>query len=81
LFARCIKTNEKCKDSRKQNPQNAAILTAHPSKIIARILRRWTKRKIEHGLGKDQFRFRRGKVTRDVTGIQRIISERSLDVD
>jgi hypothetical protein len=30
-------------------------LTAHTAKIEARVLRRWTERKIERGLGKNQF--------------------------
>jgi hypothetical protein len=44
-----------------------------------RILR--SERKIEDVLGEDEFGFRRGKGTRDATGMLRIISERSLDID
>jgi len=79
------KKHEICKDRRRQkstkySDHRTICLTAHTSKVVARVLRRWSERKIEHGL-EEQFGFRRGKVTRDVTGILRIISERSLDVD
>ena len=40
-----------------------------------RILRKRIKRKTEDVLEEDQFGFRRGKGTRDVTGMLRIISE------
>ena len=50
-------------------------LTAHTAKIVARILRRKTERKIEDVLGEDQFGFRRGKGTGDANGMPRIISE------
>jgi hypothetical protein len=39
------------------------------------------KKKTEDVLGEDQFGFRRGQGTRDTTGMLRIISERTLDVD
>jgi hypothetical protein len=55
-------------------------LTAHTAKIVARILIRKTERKIEDVLG-DQFGFRRGRGTGDATGMPRIISEQTLDMD
>ena len=36
--------------------------------------------KIEEVLGENQFGFRRGKGTRDTTGMLRIISERTLEM-
>ena len=54
---------------------------AHTAKIIAKILRRRTERKIEAVLGEDQFGFKRGKGTRDAIGMMRIIAERTLEVD
>jgi len=56
-------------------------LTAHTAKIIAKILRRRIERKIEDVLGKDRFRFGRGKGTRDAIGMMRIISEQTLEID
>jgi len=49
-------------------------LIAHTAKVVAMILRRRVERKIENVLG-DQFRFRRGKGTRDAIGVLSIISE------
>jgi hypothetical protein len=49
--------------------------------VVARILRRRIERKTEDVLGEDQFGFRRGKGSRDVIGMLRIISERTLDID
>jgi hypothetical protein len=49
--------------------------------IVAKILGRRTERKIEDILGEDQFRFRRGKRTRDAIGMLRIISKRTLEID
>jgi hypothetical protein len=48
---------------------------AHTAKIVAKILRRRIEKKTEDVLGEDQFGFRRGKGTRDATGMLRIISE------
>jgi hypothetical protein len=45
------------------------------AKIVLRVLRKRTERKIEDVLGEDQFRFRRGKGTRDAIWMLRIISE------
>jgi len=56
-------------------------LIAHTAKIVAKILRRRIERKIEAVLGEDQFRFRRGKGTRDSVGGMRILSERTLELD
>ena len=39
------------------------------------------KKKTEDVLGEDQFGFRRGKGTRDATGMLRIISEQTLEID
>ena len=50
-------------------------LITHTAKIVAKILRRRTEKKIEDVLREDQFGFRRGKGTRDATGMMRIISE------
>jgi len=65
----------KCSDNRKVS------LISHTAKIIAKILRRRIKRKIEGVLGEDQFGFRRGKGTRDAIGMMRIIAKRTLEID
>jgi hypothetical protein len=57
------------------------VTIPHTAKIGARILRRWTERKIEDVLGEDQLGFRRGKGTRDAIRMLRIISEQTLDMD
>jgi hypothetical protein len=44
---------------------------------VASVIRRTAEKKIEDVLGEDQFGFRKG--TRDVIGLLRIISERTLD--
>jgi hypothetical protein len=49
--------------------------------MVAKILRRRIEKKIEDVLGEDQFGFRRGKGTRVVIGMLRIISERTLEID
>jgi hypothetical protein len=51
----------------------AVSLIAHTAKIVLRILRRKIERKIEVAFGNDQFRFRRGKGTRNAIGILKII--------
>jgi hypothetical protein len=56
-------------------------LIAHTAKIGTKILRRRIEKKIEDVHGGDQFRFRRGKGTRDAIGMLRIISERTLEID
>jgi hypothetical protein len=48
-------------------------LIAHTAKVVVRILRRRIERKIDDVLGEEQFRFRRGKGTRDAIGMLRII--------
>jgi hypothetical protein len=65
---------------RKQKLQNAATI-AHTVKIVARVLRRGTERKIEGLLGEDQSGLRGGRGTRDAIGMLRIMSERTLDID
>jgi hypothetical protein len=55
-------------------------LTAHAAKVVASIIRRRSEKKIEGVVGEDQFGFRRGKGTRDATGMLRIISEQTLDI-
>ena len=65
----------KCSDHR------TISLISHTTKIIANILSRRIERKIEDVLGEDQFGFRRGKGTRDVIGMMRIIAERTLEID
>ena len=57
-------------------------LIAHTAKIIAKILRSTSSVfLIEDVLGEDQFGIRRGKETRDATGMTRIISEQTLEID
>jgi len=65
----------KCSDHRTMS------LIAHTAKIISKILKRRIEKKIEDVLEKDQFGFRRGKRTRDATGMLRIISERTSEID
>jgi hypothetical protein len=48
-------------------------LITQTAKIVMRILRRSTKRKLEDILGENQFGFIRGKGTRDANGMLRII--------
>ena len=64
----------KCSDHRTIN------LIAHTAKIVAEILRRRIEKKIEDVLGEDQLGFRRGKGTRDATGMLRIMSKRTLEI-
>jgi len=64
----------KCSDHR------TISLIAHTAKIVAKILRRRTEKKIEDVLGEDQFGFRRGMGTRNAIGMLRIISERTLEI-
>jgi hypothetical protein len=56
-------------------------IIAHAAKIVASILRRMIERKTEDARGEAQFGFRRGKGTRDATGMLRIISEQTLVID
>jgi hypothetical protein len=65
----------KCSDHR------TISIIAHRAKIVAKILRRRIEKKIEDVLGKDQFGFRGGKVTRDTIEMLIIISVRNLEVD
>jgi len=48
-------------------------LIAHTAKTVAKILRRRIEKKFEDVLGEDQCGFRRGKGTRDVIGMLRMI--------
>jgi len=65
----------KCSD------HHTVSLITHTAKIVAKILKRRIGKKIEDILREDQFGFRRGKGTRDATGMLRIISERTLVID
>ena len=63
----------------KYSDHRTISLNAYVTKIVARILRSRTERKIEDVLEEDQFGFRRGTGIWDATGMLRIISERTLD--
>jgi hypothetical protein len=62
----------KCSDHR------TISLIAHTAKIVVNILRRRIEKKIDDLLGVDHFGLRRGKGTRNVIGMLRIISGRTL---
>jgi len=69
----------------KKNPQatkcsdhGKTSLIAHTAKIVAKILSR-IERKLQDVLG-DQFGFKRGKGTRNATGMLRI-SEQTVEID
>jgi hypothetical protein len=64
----------KCSDHR------TISLIVHTAKIVVKMLRRRIEKEIEDVFEEDQFGFRRGKGTRDVTGMLRIISERTLEI-
>jgi hypothetical protein len=49
-------------------------LIVHVAKLVASVIRR-SEKKIEDVLGEDQVGFKKGKGTRDVVGMPRIISE------
>jgi len=61
--------------------RNILLLYKDVRKVLAKILRRKIEKKMEGVLGEDQFGFRRGKGTRNATGMLRIISERKLEID
>jgi len=65
----------------KCNDHRTISLIAHTAKIVTKMLRRRIEKKIEEVLGEDQLGFRRGKGTTDATGMVRIISERTLEID
>jgi hypothetical protein len=65
----------------KYSNHHTVSLTAHTARIGVRILTRRIERKTEDLLGEDQFGFRRGKETRGATGMLRIISGQTLDID
>jgi hypothetical protein len=71
---------KKPKATKCSNHRTISLIT-HTAKIVATMLSRKIERKIEDVLGEDQFRVRKGKGTRDVIGMLRIISERTLDID
>ena len=52
---------------------------SHTEKIVTRFLSKRLQSKVEEAIEEDQFRFWKGKGTRDSIGL-RIISERVLDV-
>jgi len=57
------------------------VLYIYTAKIVARILRRMIKKKIEGVLGEDHFGFRREKGTGDAVGMLMIISEHTWNID
>jgi hypothetical protein len=66
----------KCSDNR------TIRLITHTAKLVVRILRRRSKRKIADVLGEDQFGLvRRGERTGNAIVMLRIISELTLDID
>jgi hypothetical protein len=75
-----IALNKKPKATKCSDHLTISII-ANAAKIVARILRRGIERKTEDALGEDQYGFRRVRETRDATGMMRIISERTLDID
>jgi hypothetical protein len=56
-------------------------LITHTARIVAMILRRRFEKKIEDVLLRDQFGFRGRNESRDASGMLRIISERTLDIE
>jgi len=72
---------KKKKKATKFSDYRTISLIAHTAKIMAKILGRRIEKKIEDVLGEDQFGFRRGKGTRYVIGMMRIIAERTLEID
>ena len=70
-----IRTLKKKTRATKCSGHRTTGLISHTAKKIAKILRGRIERKIEDVLGEDQFGFRRGKGTRDATGMMRIIAE------
>jgi len=57
------------------------IPSARAAKMVVRILRIMIEKKIKDVLGENRFGFRRRKRKRYATGMQKIISDRMLDVD
>jgi hypothetical protein len=64
--------------ARKCTDHRTVSLIAHAAKVVESVIRR-SEKKIEDVLGEDQFRFRKGKGTRDAIGMLRILSERTLE--
>jgi hypothetical protein len=71
---------KKPQDTKCSDHRTTSFIT-HTAKIVVKILRRRVERKIEDVLGEDQFGFRRGKETRDASGMLKIISERTMEID
>jgi hypothetical protein len=76
-----IITLKKTPQATQHSEHRTISLIAHTAKIVAKILRRRFEKKIEDVLGEDQLGFRRGKGTKIATGMLRIISERTLEID
>ena len=72
-------TSPKKNQAKKCSDHRTVSLISHTRNIVARILSKRLESKIEEVIEEDQFGFRKGKGTRDVIGLMRIISERVLD--
>src|SRR6476619_2559661 len=55
-------------------------LISHASKILLKILTNRIEAKASDFIGRNQFGFRKGCVTRDALGVMRMICERSLEL-
>jgi hypothetical protein len=75
---RCYNNGLKKPQATKCSDHRTTSLIVHTAKIVANILSRF-ERKIQDVLG-DQFGFKRGKETRNATGMLRI-SEQTLKTD
>ncbi|XP_026475428.1 uncharacterized protein LOC113380301 [Ctenocephalides felis] len=64
----------------KRSDHRTISLISHTGKVVAKILTRPLKNKIEQYMSEDQFGFRKRRGTRDAIGILRIMSNRCLDV-
>ena len=64
---------EKCEDHR------TITLTSHASKIMLKILTRKLENKLTAVIGQDQFGFIKGRGTREVVAVMRILAERSIE--
>jgi len=65
----------------KRSDHRKISLIAHTAKKVTKVLRKKIEKKIEDVLGDDKFGLRIAKGTRDATGMLRIISERTLEID
>jgi len=75
-----IAPNKKLRATEFSDHQTISLIV-QTAQIVMRILRWRTGRKIKDSLGEDQFGFIRGKGIRDAIGMQKIISEQTLDID